>query len=156
VVKSANTVVTEKNFDILPLASFREDYNKFMQLKNVTWLRNCFEQHQKHYDWILVDTSPVMHASRHNVPADLVLSCCDSTYIMVKAGVTYRTEMIDAIKSLQHRGVNLLGTIYNDQNNPTLAQELERELQRLTRTFPKLGLWLKQRVRNSYALNMII
>ena len=75
------------------------------------------------HDLVLFDTSPLCQVNRHNIPAQTVCACADGTILVVQPGKIERHQLQQAMASLQATNANLLGTVMNDHNNPTLGSE---------------------------------
>ncbi len=69
--------------------------------------------------------------------------------MVVLAGRTSEVAITSALEKLNHAGVNLVGTVFNDQFNPPLADELCRELDRMRRVAPRLVDGIKRRIRRN-------
>lgn len=83
------------------------------------------------YDRVVVDTSPLLQINGSNIPAQTVASSCDKTLLVVKGGATTNNQLQTALTLLQSGRVSLIGSILNLKDQPTLGQELIRQLKRI-------------------------
>lgn len=126
------------------LLALRERANISLHLES--WLRQ--------FEAVVVDTSPVNAVNRGNVPADIVCGCCEGTVMVVLAGRTRAASVSQARDRLAGSGARLVGTVFNDQFNPCLAQELCRETARFDGRWPRAMAALRTFIRRSHLLNM--
>ena len=120
----------------------RHHFESYLQ----TWL--------KQYDVVLFDTTPVNGSNKGNIPAEQVCQGCEGAILVVLAGITPVSAVRAALDRLAQADVNLLGTVLNDQHNPSLAEELRRESHRFDRLFPGLMQRVRGRIRASQILNL--
>ena len=64
---------------------------------------------RKEFDVVIFDTPPVLVAT----DAALLATQCDATIVVTKAGETKKPELDQALKSLDHVGATVIGTILN-------------------------------------------
>ncbi|MGD8111736.1 chromosome partitioning protein ParA [Vibrio sp. TRT 21S02] len=98
------------------------------------------------FDRVIIDTSPILKINRGNIPAQSVASACDKTILVVRGGTTTSSQLTKAVELLQSERISLLGTILNVKDQPTLAQEIIRELRRLRLIPQKLRLSIERRL----------
>jgi len=111
-------------------------------------------EHFKHaFDVIIFDTSPLNAINKNNISADTIATLTDATLMVIKGGDTTETELRQARAKLTIK-VNLVGAVINDQYNPTLANELIRETNRMSQKFPRLANKLKQLIAQNHFLNI--
>ncbi|SON53128.1 AAA family ATPase [Vibrio tapetis] len=94
-----------------------------MQLAVTDWLEK--------YDRVIVDTSPLLQVNRGNIPAQSVASACDETILVTLGGTTNANQVSQAMTMLKAGNTHLLGSVLNLRDQPTLAEELSREVQRV-------------------------
>jgi Mrp family chromosome partitioning ATPase len=133
------------NLDILP-APVATDINN---LRNKDKYVNLLEVWHQHYDAIIFDTSPLNARNQNNIPAENICSMVDGTIIVILAGETKEVHFNKAIDRLKKSKANILGVVFNDQNNPNLASEVVRETRRFDRIFPKT----MEKIRNSVKIS---
>jgi Mrp family chromosome partitioning ATPase len=90
-------------------------------------MNNWLEQ----YDRVVVDTSPLLNLNRHNIPAQSVARVCDGAILVVLAGQTTSLRIQAGMELLAQADVELLGTVLNCRDKPTLASEICREINRI-------------------------
>ena len=129
VIKTSN-----ENIRIVPapvLSQFATEFRSKEKLQEIiSDLKNKFE-------FILFDTNALNCVGNAVIPADLVCSCADAAVLVVLAGRTIETKVIEAVSKLRKSGANVIGTVFNDQFNPSLLDSLELEESRLNRWMPK-------------------
>lgn len=106
--------------------------SKTLAYRNPTHLSKVIKRWSEKYDRVIVDTSPLLQINSRNIPAQTVASSCDHTLLVVKGGVTTNSQLQTAVTLLQSGRVSLLGSILNLQEQPTLGQELVRQLKRIS------------------------
>lgn len=115
-----------------------------IKLRQPGVLEQCISQWMHYYDSVIIDTSPLNRNNAQNIPAERVAAACDGAILMVLAGQTSEAMVSNAVKKLNSSNAQLLGCVFNDRDNPSLKNELLRELQRirkltwLTRPLSKL------------------
>lgn len=112
--------------------------NAIIQLRKPGVLESHIQDWLTHYDTVIVDASSLNHPNHECIPAERIASACDAAILVVLAGSTREMMIANAIQSLQHNDVNLMGCVINDKNNPTLLAELLRETKRLEKFSPTL------------------
>ncbi|WDE03003.1 protein SypD [Thalassomonas viridans] len=119
-----------------------------LQLREPGRLETHIRQWLKSFDTILLDTSPIGLNNSGNLPGEYAASACDACILTVLAGVTPKASIKNSLDKLDKARALLLGTVFNDQYNPGLKQELLREANALARRFPKIAarlkIWLNQ------------
>ena len=146
----------EEHIDLMLLPIEQMGNQWLMELKNNRIIQSRLSELENNYDVIFIDTSAINNINRGNLPAERMLSHCDGSYLVVKAGETKRTEIIHAMSVIQSAELTLIGTVYNDVNNPSLARELVRETYRINRWLPGVAEWLRIRIQRSYLLNIML
>lgn len=124
------------------------DTASILEMRRGAFLDQQIEIWQESYERIVVDTSPLLQKNKGNIPANLVAAACDNTLLSVLAGRTTKTEVEKALKLLDMESINLLGTVLNLKDQPTLSEEMVREINRFSWLPEGVLNWLKQRVRN--------
>ncbi len=119
-----------------------------LSLREPGVLESHIEAWLKDYDSVLVDTSPMSLNNGSNLPPEYIASACGGTVVTVLAGQTTNTALTNTIDKLSTAKALLIGIVINDQFNPTLKDELLREIHRLDRFFPKVAAKLRTWVNN--------
>jgi capsular exopolysaccharide synthesis family protein len=73
-------------------------------------LREIFQMLAKHYDMVLVDVPPILHAADTRIVAPLT----DALILVLRSGVTDRASAMEAYQRIQEDGLPLLGTVLTD------------------------------------------
>lgn len=73
-------------------------------------MREFVEEMQKDYDWVIIDTPPVLFVSDASVMSVL----CDGVIVVVKSGTSTRTLLHRAREQLDSVSANILGSILNN------------------------------------------
>jgi Mrp family chromosome partitioning ATPase len=115
------------------------DKTSLLEMRQGDFLTNQLKYYLENYDRIVIDTSPLLNQNRGNIPANLVAAACDCTLLCVEAGQTTKSQIVKALELLDFENVNVLGTVLNQKQQPSLVQELQREVNRLK--------WVPQRFR---------
>jgi Mrp family chromosome partitioning ATPase len=102
-----------------------------MAYKDPNKLKTAVTNWLSEFDRVIVDTSPLLNVNKNNIPAQSVASACDKTILIVLGGSTTSAQLNKAMAKLNQPGIELLGTVLNAKEQPTLKQELIREIQRL-------------------------
>lgn len=72
--------------------------------------RDCVDELAEHYDYVIIDTPPVLPVTDAAVVAQLV----DGVLLVARAGVTHRRDVVSAAAQLETAQVAVLGVILND------------------------------------------
>lgn len=112
-------------------------------------LQSMIEFWQQTHDCVIFDTSPLCLVNQKNIPAQHVAACCDQAVIVVKAGVTLVHQLKEAMDVLNTVPVNFVGTVLNDQHNPSLGKELIRQCTKLSKKLPRLSRFLSSKIQRS-------
>lgn len=102
-----------------------------MKLRKAGVLELYIEQWLSEYDSVIIDTSPLNRMNAHNIPPERVAAACDAVILTVLAGKTPISSISNAITKLHNVQANLIGSVINDRDNPSLKDELLRETTRL-------------------------
>ncbi|MCG9656391.1 CpsD/CapB family tyrosine-protein kinase [Vibrio mediterranei] len=115
--------------------------------KDPTNLRQQVAEWLTQYDRVVIDTSPILNVNQNNIPAHCVANACDGTYLVVLSGATLTNQVADAVQALQEgTHTHLLGTVLNYRDQPSLANEICREIDRLGWLPAQITSWAKQKV----------
>jgi Mrp family chromosome partitioning ATPase len=113
---------------------------------------------QRDYDLVVLDLSPVLAspAPGEGMGSLAVAAAAACTLMVVLAGKTKAEAVRRAQDRLGRAGANLLGIVLNDKENPSLKEELEREVSRIAGFLPGLARRLRARVRRLPVLGVQI
>lgn len=123
-----------------------------MHLRQTGVLESYIEHWLTLFDTVLIDTSPINRINAQNIPPERVAAACDGALLVVLAGQTTEPEISHAVNKLQTAQAQIIGSVFNDRDNPTLKSELLRESQRL----PKFMGVLKDRIGKLITRNQLL
>ncbi len=103
---------------------------------------------QRDWSMVVLDTAPLLGAQPAECISGLqVAARAPTTLLVVLAGRTKAETVREAQDKLLRAGGQLAGVVLNDRENPSLREEVERELGRLARLAPGLVERLRERLR---------
>jgi protein-tyrosine kinase len=124
-------------------------------------------------DWgiVVMDTAPLLNVERRRgrrttaadrrssphsgeITGITAAASADVCILVVLAGRTSGTRIREAREKLAAAGANLIGTILNDRDNPSLLAELDRETYRFAKYFPNWMAGLRTRMHRSPILTV--
>lgn len=123
-------------------------------LRNVDTLREHIAQWNLHFDAIIFDTSPLNAINYSNLPAEHVCAAAEACIMVILATRTREEDLHSAREKLVKMQANLLGAVMNDLYNPSLQEEILREINRLNKRMPRLTRFLTTKVQNQRFLRM--
>lgn len=120
---------------------------------------------------VVLDAAPLLGVERRRgqrtTPADrrspaeggeiagiTAAAAADVCILVALAGGTSGTRIREAREKLAAAGANLIGTILNDRDNPSLLAELDRETYRFAKYFPDWMAGLRARMHRSPILTV--
>jgi len=124
-----------------------------IKLREPGVLEQCIEEWHKDYDTVIIDTSPINRINARNIPAERVAAACDATLMTVLAGRTTETMVSTAVKKLHDAGAEIMGSVINDHFNPSLKDEMLREIRRIGR-LKAVANWLSKKVSGMRLLSL--
>ncbi len=127
-----------------------------MELRRPNALEKYIEKWSEDYDLIIFDTSPLSRMNANNIPPESIAAVSDGTLLVVMAGQTTQAQASESVKKLNDAGAHIFGCIFNDKNNPSLKEELLREVERLAPLFPRLRNRLKKFIFSNHLLGLEI
>ncbi len=128
-----------------------------LRFKDPIQLRKQTELWLEEYDRVVFDTSPILNVNQNNIPAQVVANACDGTFLVVLSGVTMTNQVTEATQILNDAtSVQLLGSVLNYRDQPSLASEICREIDRLSWLPNRVTNWMKTKVRNNRFLSQSI
>jgi Mrp family chromosome partitioning ATPase len=127
-----------------------------IKLRQPGVLKQCINEWLKEYDCVLIDTSPLNRVNAQNIPAEQVAAACDGTILSVLTGQTSEVMISNAVNKLNTSKATILGCVFNDRDNPSLKNELLREVQRFGKRFPWLNRKLTTFIHNNHLLTLDI
>lgn len=127
-----------------------------IKLRQPGVLESCIEQWLTDYDTVIIDTSPLNRLNAQNIPAERVAAACDGAVLTVLASQTSESSLNSALTKLNNANALLLGSVFNDRDNPTLKAELLREVTRIPPFFNRLRNGLNKIINKSRLLTLEI
>ncbi|CAH0529960.1 hypothetical protein VHP8226_03687 [Vibrio hippocampi] len=128
-----------------------------LKIRDQQGLARQIEQWSQHYDRIVFDTSPLLAINKNTIPAPVVARACDGAYLLVLSGSTTTDQVERSISMLSdEHGAQLLGTLINCRDQPTLAQEIVREIDRFSWLPKRWTDWCKAKVLTNHFLSLSI
>lgn len=125
-----------------------------MKLRQPGTLEQCIEEWLTEYDTVIIDTSPINRVNSHNIPPERVAAACHGAILMVMAGQTTQASLNSALDKLNNANARLLGSVFNDRDNPRLKDELLREASRLDPLLSWLSRPIKKVIHKSRLLTL--
>ncbi len=103
---------------------------------------------QRDWSMVVLDTPPLLlPAPPEGLGGLAVASRAATTLLVVLAGRTKADQVRQAQEKLERAGGQLAGVVLNDRENPSLREEISRELNRLARIAPGLAERLRAKLR---------
>ncbi|WP_022941042.1 tyrosine-protein kinase family protein [Psychromonas hadalis] len=123
--------INDKNPVVLTGITAPNKRESVMKLRKEGVLELFIEQWLTQYDSVIIDTSPLNRMNANNIPAERVAAACDAVILMVLAGKTPVASISNAITKLNNAQAHFIGSVINDRDNPSLKDELLREIDRV-------------------------
>lgn len=152
----AQLITTDNSTIALTGITAPEKREHVMQLRQPGVLEHCISNWLLQYDNVIIDTSPINRVNARNIPPERVATACDGALLVVLAGHTTEAMLSAAIARLQSTNAQLLGCVFNDYDNPSLKNELLREVERLEPKFSWFSKRLKKFLLNNHLLALEI
>lgn len=92
-----------------------------LELLNAKECKNLIDQVRNHFDWVILDSPPLLFAA----DANLLASMCDGTVLVVRVGSTTFDAVTRAIPSLADN--NILGVVVNGAHREELYNKYTYE-----------------------------
>ena len=145
--------IEEKGYSLLPAP---QNIRDVLQYRESHILLESIKQWLVDFDCIIFDTSALTSLNQSNIPAEIVCEACEGALLVVEAGTTPASSIQEGIEKLKINKVNLIGSILNDRNNPSLLTELLRETYRFNQLFPLIMSKLRKRLASSTLFNISV
>ena len=143
----------EQGFNLLPAPQTIKD---IMRFKETSILLEGIQNWLIDYDCLIFDTSALQSLNQSNIPPEIVCEVCEGALLIIQAGKTSTNAIEEAIKKLSHKKVNLIGSVINDKQNPTLLSEIIRETHRFDRLLPKAMTKFRKTLASIELLNVSV
>lgn len=152
---SAPGILTSKHSDMAFLGVRAEPSKASLNLlRQPSYMKQQLQQWLDEFEYVVVDAPPLLGPQSHGLPAELLASVSDTCLLVVLTCRTSDQNVSEAVRKLRSVDANILGCIMNDRNNPSLQQELLREIDRLPKCFSLLKNWIMRKVQSSQYLSM--
>ncbi|MGF1693841.1 hypothetical protein [Photobacterium kagoshimensis] len=80
----------------------------------------------KQYQYIICDVGNINTANWRNLAIASIGQASDGTILCIAAGKTTESDVLTSSQRLEQGNVGLIGTLINDQINPSLGEEIQR------------------------------
>jgi len=106
-------------------------------------------------DWsvVVLNGAPLLTEDADEIPGTTAAAAADVCVLVTLAGRTPGNRVREARDKLSAAGANLIGSILNDRDNPSLLAELDRETYRFAKAFPRSMAALRARMHRSPILS---
>lgn len=108
---------------------------------------------RQEYNVVVLDTAPLLTGDADEITGATAASAADACVMVTLAGRTPSSRIREARDMLNAAGANLIGTILNDRDNPSLRAELDRQTYRLNRLLPQTMGKLRRKIARSPLLS---
>ncbi len=124
-----------------------------VEFRDLDTLKAFYQSTSEQFDLTLIDASPLLQQTESSIPADVLCSVSQTTFLNVLTNVTTESQVDEAQQVLNSIGAKLTGVIMNDKYAPSLKYELIRETHRFDRLFPRWMDALRSKLKRSILLN---
>jgi Mrp family chromosome partitioning ATPase len=139
-----------RGFDVLT-AKF--DVSTRFLFNNVERLKQSLGEELVRYNAIIVDIPALCVPEAEHINGAAAAAACDGVLLVCVSGRITRAELIKGASALTSAKANVLGTVLNDIECPTLGAEIAREARRLEQFAPRFAKWVSGKALNSSFLN---
>ncbi|MEZ5843429.1 MAG: hypothetical protein R3D27_06790 [Hyphomicrobiaceae bacterium] len=115
------------------------------QFNNVEEMRKLLHVELAAYQAIVIDLPPVLDESDDHINPLAAMAAADGSFLLCMAGRIDRSSLARTMTLVKQSGVELLGIVVNDAENPSLGAELAREARRIERILPRFSRWLQRK-----------
>lgn len=109
--------------------------SSIMKLRQHGVLEQYIQEWKESFDRVIIDTSPLNRVNANNITPERVAAACDGCLVVILAGSTTESMIVSAIDKLSSASAHIIGCVFNDRDNPSLKNELIREIKRLRPRF---------------------
>lgn len=139
-----------RGFDVL---TARFDAPTRFLFNNVDRLKQSLGEELARYNAVIVDIPPLCVADAGQINGSAAAAACDGVLLVCVSGRITRAELIQGASALHAAKANVVGTVLNDLDCPTVGSEIAREAARLEPFAPRFANWVRGRALNSPFLN---
>lgn len=122
-------------------------------LRERTQLSERLRTWRSKFSVVVLLAAPLLSNDSDAIPGTVAAAAADACVLVTLAGRTSGNRIREAREKLTSAGANLIGSILNDRDNPSLLAELDRETYRIGRLFPRSMAGLRARLHRSPILN---
>lgn len=138
-------------YDVLPINPSGADKYRFRDARS---LQEMLKTDLGQYEQVVVDLSPVPDPGLSSVPAGIGAAACDAVVLVCRTYAVTQTAVESAVKNLADNEAKIAGLVMNDQNAPTIAQEMLREMDRIRWLLPKgVREFIEKKIHDTKVLN---
>lgn len=101
-----------KQLQVITAGEYDFELARHLNRPNIEGLINEIKDH---YDFIIIDTSPVLSQNRNNVDPTLLSIICDKVLIQIQGKKTTKAELAKAFAAITEGGGKVDGVVYNKQ-----------------------------------------
>ncbi|KXI23020.1 P-loop NTPase family protein [Photobacterium sanguinicancri] len=142
--------VLSEELDLLPQPQSQQT---ILELRQPQILAAAVKQWLDDYQYIICDVGNINTANWRNLAIASISHASNGTILCIAAGKTTESEVLASVQRLEQGNVDLIGTLINDQINPTLAEEIRRVMENKAKWLPKI---MKQQIRNYLQTNPLL
>lgn len=125
---------TNEGYDVLAINPSESDKYRFRDARD---LQEMLKSELEGYEQIVIDLSDVPNTENASVPSGVGAAACDAVVLVCRTYAVTRAAVEGAVKSLANHNAKIAGLVMNDQDAPTMAQEILHEVNRLQWFLPK-------------------
>ncbi len=129
-------VTSNEDETIFQCAQPKSDLASIVKLKHPGEIQAQLSTWLQSFDYVIVDCPCVLGEHEHGLQTELIAQTCDATLMIALAQVTTESHIEQAVRKLRSENCNLAGLVLNDRFNPSLREELIRQIARLNRFTP--------------------
>jgi Mrp family chromosome partitioning ATPase len=118
-------------------------------LKDPHRAAHFFNVVERQFNHVVVDTTPILATNRRNADSIILASAARRCALVMMAGVTAKSKVKQAIKSLRESGANIEGVVVNDYKNPSIKDRVQALVNCFMHIAPSFHSWLTYRVQRN-------
>jgi Mrp family chromosome partitioning ATPase len=117
-------------------------------------LLEFFNELKTKYDCIFIDAHCYNKYQPFTLPTRMLCEVVDATILVIQSGGVTITEVKETTAEMVETGAKLLGLVMNDKDYPKLVDELCQKTIHINQYFPKLGEFIRKKLKSSVILNI--
>ena len=123
-----------EGYDVLALNPEKSDEPRFHNARD---LQDMLKSELEGYEQIIVDLSKGPETNKAPLPGGSSAAACDAVVLVCESHSVTRKALETAVESLAMNDAKIAGLVVNDQDAPTLGQEMLKEFSRMQWFLPK-------------------